>query len=555
MLSSMIAIDVYAKKQARLSPMSPDELVSYYRDLRSGHHPILTESSSDSALSHKCGLWVTAQLLDQWKNLTAQQRQEIQALIRQTSLQKDTIIEHFHIFYDTSGLNTPALFDGTGAQIGDALAYVDSVGAIFNHVWDVEIRILGFSQPPFEIGQSHYNIYISNLGNGNYGGTNPVDLISGTQPERYSSNIDINNDFIGSSFFTKGIQALRVTAAHEFHHAIQFGYGWWGSDERYAYELTSTWMEDVVYTDVNDYYQYLPDYFVGFHVGLSFNSDNYGGYERCIWAHYLAKRFSPSIMRDVWTRMSTQPFLESTDAALVNIGSNLPTAFSEFTYWNYYTADRADTVKYYPKGNHYPRFQPLQKIVYNNGDVTVGGDVSPLSSSMYEFDLSSPDTLTAMIANVDVNGAEIGQTLTRRVDITLFSQNYPPPFHQFENGLKARIAVADTSRWHDFFSQSSTVEYVIKRLSNLAPNPFHINTDQQLFLPVNEDEIGLAQVFFYSSSLSLVYTAEVNITYQNKSMVIAVSGTGLTSKLSSGVFFIVAKTKKKDYQWKVSVIR
>jgi len=48
--------------------------------------------------------------------------------------------------------------------------------------------------------------------------------------------------------------------------------------------------------------------------------------------------------------MSTQPFLESTDAALVNIGSNLPTAFSEFTYWNYYTADRADTVKYYPKG-------------------------------------------------------------------------------------------------------------------------------------------------------------------------------------------------------------
>jgi len=81
-------------------------------------------------------------------------------------------------------------------------------------------------------------------------GPNPVDLISGTQPERYSSNIDINNDFIGSSFFTKGIQALRVTAAHEFHHAIQFGYGWWGSDERYAYELTSTWMEDVVYTDV-----------------------------------------------------------------------------------------------------------------------------------------------------------------------------------------------------------------------------------------------------------------------------------------------------------------
>jgi len=87
------------------------------------------------------------------------------------------------------------------------------------------------------------------------------DLISGTQiPERWTSDIDIDNDFIGSKYNAKGIQALRVTAAHEFHHAIQYGYGWWG--ERYPYELTSTWMEDVVYTDVNDYYQYLPDYFV-----------------------------------------------------------------------------------------------------------------------------------------------------------------------------------------------------------------------------------------------------------------------------------------------------
>jgi hypothetical protein len=247
--------------------------------------------------------------------------------------------------------------------------------------------------------------------------------------------------------------------------------------------------------------------------------------------------------------------LESTNTVLVSQGSNLQTAFSEFTYWNYYTADRADTVKYYSEGNHYPRFQPLKKKGYTIGDVTVGGDVYPFSSSMYEFDLSSSDTLTAMIANVDVNAAELGQTQTKRVDVTLFSQNYPPPFHQFENGLKARIAVADTSLWSDFFSHSLPDAYVLKRLSNPAPNPFRINNDQQLFLPVNEDEIGLANVYLYSSSLSLVYTAELNVTYHNKSMVIAVSGAELKSKLSSGVYFVIAKTKKKDYQWKVSVIR
>jgi hypothetical protein len=333
--------------------------------------------------------------------------------------------------------------------------------------------------------------------------------------------------------------------------------------ELYAHELTSTWFEDVVYPEVNDYFFYLPNYFSGFpnyrnfHEGLSFNTHKslYGGYERVVWPIFLAKRFSLSIMLDVWTRMRTQPFLESTDAALDSIGSNLQTAFSEFTYWNYFTADRADTEKYYPEGNYYPRFMPFQKTTFSQADVTLGGNVEPLSSSMYEFDLSSSDTLTAMIANVDVRNARNNDTTRQRVDITLSSQSLAQPYYKFKNELKARIVVADTSLWHDFFSQSSTLEYALKRLSNLAPNPFRINNDQQLFLPVNEDENGLANVYLYSSSLSLVYTAEVKVTPQNNSMVIAVSGADLKSKLSSGVYFVIAKTKKKDYQWKVSVIR
>jgi len=309
--------------------LSTDQLLQYYRSLKD---PSQRRVLSNELHEGKCGLWITAQLLDRWKSLTDLQRQEIHALIRQTSFQNDTVIGHFHIYYDTNGPNAPMLFDGTGTQIGGTLAFVDSVGAIFNHVWDVEIGTLGFSQPPFESGQSHYNISISDRGNGDYGITNPVDLISGTQtPERYSSNIDIDNDFIGSFYTTKGIQALRVTAAHEFHHAIQYGYGWWGNNESYAYELTSTWIEDVVYTDVNDYYQYLPDYFVGFHDGLSFNSGNYHGYERCIWAHFLAKRYGIDIMKDIWTAMRTQPFLESSSVELAVRGSNLASAFAEFT--------------------------------------------------------------------------------------------------------------------------------------------------------------------------------------------------------------------------------
>jgi hypothetical protein len=545
-----VSISAIAQELRQSARLKTEQLMQYYRAVRNSAQET---QEGDLIQDRKCGFGLRTQVLERWGEFSQSQQIEFSLLMKAAVMQCDTIAGHFRIFYDTSGINTPALLDQYNNRIpGTAKAYVDSTARIFNHVWDVEIDQMGYEAPPFEPPQSYYYVYI--ISTDDYGATTPyTQIASSNNPARYYSYIDVNNDF--QTLPTKGINGLKVTAAHEFHHAVQMGsYGYWMT-EQYAYELTSTWFEDVVYPEVNDYFFYLPNYYSGFHGGLSFNTSLYRGYERVVWPIFLAKRFSPSMMLDVWTRMRTQPFLESTDAALVSIGSNLQTAFSEFTYWNYYTADRADTVKYYSEGNHYPRFQPLQKIVYTNGDGTVGGDVFPLSSSMYEFDLSSSDTLTAMIANVDVNAAELGQPLTKRVDITLFSQNYPPPYHQFENGLKARIAVADTSLWHDFFSQSSTLEYVLKRLSNLAPNPFRINNDQQLFLPVNEDEIGLANVYLYSSSLSLVYTAEVNVTYQNKSMVIAVSGADLKSKLSSGVYFVVAKTKKKDYQWKVSVIR
>jgi hypothetical protein len=544
--------------------LSADQLLQYYRSLKDpSQQGVLSNELHDG----KCGLGIRAQVHSQWNAFSALQKIELKQLMVPPSTQKERVIGRFKIFYDTSGSpHVPALLDVNNQPLDStAEAYVDSVGAIFNYVYSVEVDGLGYQSPPHEQGESYYRIFIQDMNyylRRSYGLTDwdpsALNLNPSGYPPQYACFVLVDKDY--KDYHTKGINALKVTAAHEFHHVIQVSSYGFRDNELFAYEITSTWMEDVVYTDVNDYYYYLSNYFDGFkidQVALSFNySDlNHGGYERCIWAHYLAKRFSPSIMRDVWTRMRTQTFLESTDATLVNIGSNLQTAFAEFTYWNYYTADRADTVKYYPEGNHYPRFQPLQNKRYTTGDVTVGGDVSPLSSSMYEFDLASSDTLTAMIANVDVNAAELGQTLTKRVDVTLSSQALISPYYELENGLKVKIVVADFLLWQGFFSQSSTLQYVLKRLSDIAPNPFRINNDQQLFLPVNEDEIGLSQVYLYSSSLSLVYTAEVNVTYQNKSMVIAVSGADLKSKLSSGVYFVIAKTKKKDYQWKVSVIR
>jgi hypothetical protein len=544
---------VLTAQDARIAGLSrTGKLLEYLRAQQTNATLI---ANADSLHDNKCGFWVRALIHSQWQRFTATQKNEIQKLLQQGSYQKDRIIGRFHIFYDTTGLNEPALLTSDSLQEpvpNTAEAFVDSVGRIFNEVYHVEVDLLGYDAPPFEPGETQYRVLIGNISD--YGWTNwdptMAPLNSGSPAPRYPCYVEINNTF--KDFYTKGMDALRVTAAHEFHHVIQIGsYGFW-QDDVYAHELTSTWMEDVVYTDVNDYYQYLPWYFMGFSGGLAFNSDAYGGYERAVWAHFLAKRFGADIMREVWTDMRTQGFLQSTDAVLQAKGTSLQSEFALFTYWNYFTGNRADTIKYYPEGNHYPRFLPFQTVPFSGGTATEQGNVQPLSSSMYEFDVPI-DTITAIVANVDVADAENRIATTSPVVITLTSNGQiSPPYQQLANGWRIGASVTPPF-WRTFFVD--TASQLSFAQSNAAPNPFRLAGTVPLVLPIQDPFVSSADVYFLSSSLRLVYSAQYTIQTQLGTRVIEIDSGDLKSKLSSGIYFIFAKTAHQEYRWKVAVIR
>ena len=554
---------VIAKDRGTSKRITTDQLIN---SLRSIKNPSLQQvESGESAQDVKCGFGIRVSVHNQWQNFTGLQKVEITNLLQVGSFEKDTVIGRFHIFYDVSvdSLNTPALLASDNSRIPNtAKQYVDSVGRIFNDVYHIEVEQLGYDPPPFETGETSYRVFIVNMSD--YGFTdwdpNISPLNPGSSAPRYPCFVHIHNDF--SPFYTKGMNALKVTAAHEFHHVIQVGsYGFW-ANAVYAHELTSVWFENVNYTDVNDYYQYLMDYFVGFSDGRSFNYDPYeGGYERCVWAHFIAKKFGINMMRRIWEEMRTRTyqentdvFLESNDAVLTDSGMTLRTAFAEFTKWNYYTADRADTVNYYPEGNHYPRFQPLQKIDFYNTTTTTNGNVEPLSSSMYEFDMQQ-DTITAIIANVDINNALIRNTAEQKINVTLSSQSLSLPYQEFTNGLKCKISVDTLSLWSSFFIQSSTRTDVPRLQSDAAPNPFRLAEAPWLKLPINQDEAKTAQVFFFTSSFHLAYSGFLNVNNEGGFWAILVPTSEVKSKLSSGIYFIIAKTVNSDYKWKIAVIR
>ena len=108
-------------------------------------------------------------------------------------------------------------------------------------------------------------------------------------------------------FPRKPVQSLKVTAAHELFHAVQFAYDY--NEDAWFMEATAVWAEDEVYDRINDNLQYLP---VSPMRQPRQSLDQFGDalrhYGAWIFFRYLSERFSreegrmPVIVRDIWKR-------------------------------------------------------------------------------------------------------------------------------------------------------------------------------------------------------------------------------------------------------------
>jgi len=204
---------------------------------------------------------------------------------------------HFYIHFDTTGSAAPDLEDSDNNSIPD---YIDEVGIIADSAYTVLVDILGFSKEPFD-GEGGYDIYIMNYAAGYYGINIPE--LNGT------SFIQIDNDYVNfsSNFGLTPIEIMRIVVGHEYFHAIQRGYEENVGSNAYFYEMSSTWFEDVLVPDGNDYLDGWADPLLN-NPTAKFGSTGYG-YELALYGHYLSNHidlegngniFSSSIIRELW---------------------------------------------------------------------------------------------------------------------------------------------------------------------------------------------------------------------------------------------------------------
>ncbi len=554
-----VAVVWFVGSELQAQPVVRQRLSSY-EVIRSVFGESLAEKMKDKPI--KCATPLVLMIKERWNQLSTETKNIVTSILMDLPTQKSrlSLSGRFRIHYDTTGSKTPALLNSSGQRVeGTYELYIDSVVTFFDYCWTYEVDSLGYTSPPQDGmvgGGPEYDVYVGERAVNDFGQTD-LDILIHSSPERYLTSIQIDNDYLG--FRTPGMNGLKVTAAHEFHHAMQLGsYGIWNEGgtyrETYFYELTSSWMEDVVYTDVNDYYNDVAIYFTDLrdqNGSLSFNyfsQPDQAGYERCIWGHFLAKKFGCDMMRNIWERIASELVMPSIDDVLKLRGTNFAAEFSDFSYWNYFTADRADTIHYYPEGNHYLRFVPNATTTYLGTTASILSKAHVLSTSFYEFDLTNT-TLTAIVTNIDTAAAAQYDASGQALQLKLGTSVTDLPAQALSNGLQIGFGVLDQSKW--------SVRYlgITPKVSDAAPNPLLLSRDVRLALPVDAPIGSYAHVYFYNSSLSLDHSADYQVGESSGIRMVSVSSATLRSHLSSGIYFVVAKTAKSEYKWKVAVIR
>lgn len=226
---------------------------------------------------------------------------------------------------------------------------VELTATTFQDVWNHEVGVLGYRSPkPDSAGpDTRLDVYLSDVGAiGAYGFCLPEPTVDQSSWDA-AGYCEVDNDFSAEQFgVAAGVATLQATAAHEFFHVVQYAYDY--TEDKWLMEGTAAWVEDVVYDDINDNYQYLGSSALAIpHIPMDLASQEYGtAYGSWLFWRFVTEYFQsdttqdPSIIRKVWERADGAPgapddySLLAVDNVLRGRSTNFRNVFADFTALN-----------------------------------------------------------------------------------------------------------------------------------------------------------------------------------------------------------------------------
>jgi len=353
---------------------------------------------------------------------------------------------YFKIHFTRSGGH--AVYQA-GATTGGIPNYVVNTARICDSVYLHHVTTLGYPKPLSDGGypsgvDSLYDVYLMNLGGAYYGLTYPDSVWFASPTYVGTSFILMDNDYQESGFsryHNNPLDAVRVTMAHEFFHAIHFTIDMTEMENYtdsipalrrpYWLEISAVWMEEEMYDDINDYYSVLQFFFDNpRHSIQQFNSGvDFHPYASCVFAIFLAEKYGRDIIKSIWLKCGTMglgpDMLEAAQIAIDSASGgteNFRSDFGEFTFWNYFTGSRAASAPLsvgYSEKEFYPVIPEAEFTVLDDYPANQAANSNPknpepngaayfkLNNTRAVFYTDSADTLfrVAMVLGNGVDSA------------------------------------------------------------------------------------------------------------------------------------------------------
>ncbi|MFL5731495.1 MAG: MXAN_6640 family putative metalloprotease, partial [Cytophagaceae bacterium] len=347
---------------------------------------INVEKCAHGSFHHCCHTDLFTEARKNQASLTTQAQAYFKTTVLRPTLSGTALVyntPHFAIHYTKSGLDAVPLADVNPANsIPD---YVDFMAAVFDTVY-VRAQREKYTMPPSDGtagGSALYDVYIQQLGVGLYGYCQPETQVNDNpnspaivETDAMTSYMAMNNSY---TWTTSTDTSVKVTCAHEFFHAIQFGYE--SNDSDFLYEATAVWMEDHRFPGLDDNLQYLPDFFQDPDVALDWSDyvdgSAYSGHFYSSWIYFkhMTDYTADSIIKTILINSINNSDLVGIDLALQDYGKNFKDDFRDFLIANLLLIDSLNYPQYsYPRADVYKNY--IAQVPYNLSGPKIEGTIN-----------------------------------------------------------------------------------------------------------------------------------------------------------------------------------
>ncbi|MCC5925791.1 MAG: T9SS type A sorting domain-containing protein [Bacteroidetes bacterium] len=397
----------------------------------------------------------------------------------------------FRFQYTRTGNNAVPLNDTNSSGVPD---FVERAGEIADESYEYLVGTLGYRD--FVLPGSFYEMRFQNINA--YGFTQSV----GTT----TTFIVIHNNFQGfppnDSPEGNAIGAMKVTIAHEMMHAIQFAYNneYWANFNISLdwLEMDATMMEEIVYDEVNDYYNYIRG-----------NTSIFGrpngstpvAYDHVTWSLYFAESVGIDFWVSVWEELATLPRTANMPAVMRDVlaerNLNFDDLFTENHAWHYASGNLTLPGFGFEEAAFYPTPSRIFRLPVPDSLIALAVSSNPRAAQYLVIDDLS-NIVGEMAVTVEFTGSAAGVALIGRFPDGSFQ--YWQQSSQASAGTGA-IRITTDVQWQEltslaiiFANPTNSIQQMSYKLEARElperltltpnyPNPFNAGTTIPFALP------------------------------------------------------------------------